>query len=300
MMHAVGMSRVWRTPTRLIVFLGLLLTPLLVPALDVPSLTGRVVDLAGVLPPQDVQHLSERLKVHEEKTGNQVAVLILPSLEGEPVEAYSHRVATTWKLGRKGTDNGVLLLVALKERKLRIEVGYGLEGTLTDLRSSRIIRHEIAPRFKAGDIPGGVRAGTDAILNTIEGTYEAGDEAPRPAVPETGVLQYVGVGIVIGFLAGMVLSQGLRRARALLGAALAFMVAQAASIAWGLVAAGVTAALLWSVLNAGGVRRRRTGFDDWAWYRSGGGGWSGGGSFGSGGFSGGGGDFGGGGASGDW
>jgi uncharacterized protein len=300
MMHAVGMSRVWRTPTRLIVFLGLLLTPLLVPALDVPSLTGRVVDLAGVLPPQDVQHLSERLKVHEEKTGNQVAVLILPSLEGEPLEEYSHRVATAWKLGHKGTDNGVLLLVALKERKLRIEVGYGLEGTLTDLRSSRIIRQEIVPRFKGGDIPGGVRAGTDAILKTIEGTYEAADEIRRRETTETDVLHYVVLGIIVGFLAGIVLSQGLRRARALLGAVLSFMVAQAASIPWGVVAAGVTAALLWAVLSAGGGRRRRTGFDDWAWYSSGGGGWSGGGSFGSGGFSGGGGDFGGGGASGDW
>ena len=298
-MHADGLSRVWRAPTRLIVFLGLLLNPLLVSALDVPSLTGRVVDLGGVLPAHDAEQLTDRLKAHEENTGNQVAVLILPSLEGEPLEEYSHRVATTWKLGQKGTDNGVLLLVALKERKLRIEVGYGLEGTLTDLRSSRIIRQEIVPRFKAGDIPGGVRAGTDAILKTIEGTYEAADEIRREA-RETGVLHYVVLGIIVGFLAGIVLSQGLRRARALLGAVLSFMVAQAASIPWGMVAAGVTAALLWVVLSAGGGRRRRTGFDDWAWYSSGGGGWSGGGSFGSGGFSGGGGDFGGGGASGDW
>lgn len=293
------MSRVWQTPARLIVFFGLLLISLPVSALDVPPLTGRVVDLAHVLPPQDSEQLSAKLKAHEEQTGNQVAVLIIPSLEGEPLEQYSHRVATTWKLGQKGTDNGVLLLVSLKERKLRIEVGYGLEGTLTDLRSSRIIRQEIVPRFKTGDIPAGVRAGTEAILKTIEGTYEAADDVQHRPALELGGFEYVVIGIVVGFLAGLILSQGLRRARALLGAVLSFMVAQAASILWGVAAAGMTAVLLWLVLGAGG-RRRRRGFDDWTWYSSGGGGWSGGGSFGNGGFSGGGGDFGGGGASGDW
>lgn len=301
MMLAERLGRVWQRPARLIVFLGLLLSTLPVSALDVPPLTGRVVDLAGVLPVQDAEQLTAQLKAHEEHTGNQVAVLILPSLEGEPLEEYSHRVATTWKLGQKGTDNGALLLIVIKERKLRIEVGYGLEGTLTDLRSSRIIRQEIVPRFKAGDIPGGVRAGTEAILKTIEGTYQAVDEPRgRPALT-SGVFEYVVIGIIVGFLAGMILSQGLKRARALLGAVLSFMVAQAASIPWGVVAAGITAVLLWMVLSAGGGgRRRRSGFNDWSWYSTGGGGWSGGGSFDSGGFSGGGGDFGGGGASGDW
>ena len=293
------MSRVWREPARLVVFVGLLLNPPLVSALDVPPLTGRIVDLARALPAQDSEQLSARLEAHEQQTGNQVAVLILPSLEGEPVEEYSHRVATTWRLGRKGTDNGVLLLIALKERKLRIEVGYGLEGTLTDLRSAHIIRNEIVPRFKAGDIPAGVRAGTDAILQTIEGTYQATESPSRDRlVPQSGAFPYVVTGIVVGFLAGLVLSQGLRRARALLGAVLTFMVAQAASILWGVAAAGLTAVLLWMVLSAKGPGRRR-GFDDWTWYSSGRGGWSGG-SFDHGGFSGGGGDFGGGGASGDW
>ena len=299
MMHAAGMSR-WKSTARLIVLFGLVLFPLLVSALEVPPLTGRVVDLAGVLPVHDSDALTSQLKAHEEKTGNQVAVLILPSLDGEPLEEYSHRVATTWKLGQKGTDNGALLLIALKERKLRLEVGYGLEGTLTDLRSSRIIRQEIVPRFKAGDIPAGVRAGTDAILKTIEGTYQADEESQHRAPPVAGALHYVVIGIIVGVLAGLILSQGLRRARALLGAVLSFMVAQAASIPWGLIAGGVTAVLLWLVLSAGGGRRRPGRFDDWTWYSSGGGGWSGGGSFGNGGFSGGGGDFGGGGASGDW
>ncbi|HJT21158.1 MAG TPA: TPM domain-containing protein, partial [Nitrospira sp.] len=151
-------------------------------ALDVPALTGRVVDLAHVLSAGDSDALSAALQAHEERTGNQVAVLILPSLEGEPIEEYSHRVATSWKLGRKGTDNGVLLLIALNDRKLRIEVGYGLEGTLTDLRSAHIIREEIAPPFRAGDIPGGIRAGVDAILRTIEGTYQAPKASSRQGV----------------------------------------------------------------------------------------------------------------------
>ena len=169
---------------------------------------------------------------------------------------------------------------------------------LTDLRSARIIRNEIVPRFKAGDIPGGVRAGTEAIFKTIEGTYQAADDAvPRPE-GATSALQYVVIGIVVGFLAGLILSQGLRRARALLGAVLSFMVAQAASLVWGVAAAGVTAVLLLVVLSAAGGRQRRRRADDWSWYSSGGGGWSGGSS--DGGFSGGGGDFGGGGASGDW
>jgi uncharacterized protein len=270
-------------------------------ALDVPPLTGRVVDLAHILSTDDVDRLTAKLKAHAEQTGNQVAVLTLPSLEGEALEPYSHRVATVWKLGQKGTDNGVLLLVALKERKVRIEVGYGLEGTLTDLRSAHIIREEIVPRFRAGDMPGGIAAGVAAIIKTIEGTYQA-TESPVGGITtgsEPTALQYVVIGIVVGFLAGVVLSQGLRSMRALLGSALAFIVAQLASIPLGLVAAGITAFLLWLLLRADRGRRRGTGLDDWTWYSSRGGGWSTG-SFDGGGFGGGGGDFGGGGASGDW
>lgn len=298
-----GMSRVWRKPARLIVFFGVLLCAQMAAALDVPLLMGRVVDLAHVLSTSEADQLTEELKAHEDKTSNQVAVLLLPSLEGESLEEYSHRVATTWKLGQKGTDNGVLLLVAFKERKIRIEVGYGLEGTLTDLRSAHIIRNEMVPRFRAGDIPGGIRAGTDAILKTIEGTYQP-RESPSAGVragQEPTALQYVVIGIVVGFLAGIVVSHGTQLTRALLGAVLTFLVTQLASVLLGFVAAGLTAFLLWIVLKANRGRRHGIALDDWAWYSSRDGGWSGG-SFDSvgGGFSGAGGDFGGGGASGDW
>lgn len=271
-------------------------------ALDVPPLTGRVVDLARVLPTEVTISLTRELEAHEAKTSNQVAVLILSSLDGEPLEEFSHRVATTWKLGQKGTDNGVLLLVALRERKVRIEVGYGLEGTLTDLRSAHIIRHEIVPRFRADDLPGGVAAGVRTILGTIEGTYKATETPPVHIRTgnEPSAFQYVVIGIFVGTLAGIVLSQGLQRTRALLGTVLAFLVAQFASVLLGLAAAGVTALLLWLILqaNRGGRRGRR---GDWGpdltWGPGGGLGGSFGGDIG---FSGGGGDFGGGGASGDW
>jgi uncharacterized protein len=260
------------------------------------------VDLAHVLPADVAVSLTSDLEAHETKTSNQVAVLILPSLEGEPLESFSHRVGTTWKLGQKGTDNGVLLLIALRERKVRIEVGYGLEGALTDLRSAHIIRQEIVPRFRSGDLPGGIAAGVQAILGTIEGTYKAEEVLSGPARSgqEPTAFQYVIVGIVVGILAGIVLSHGLQSTRALLGSLLAFLVAQFASVGLGLAAAGVTAFLLWLILYSYRGRGQGGGWGEG--FMTGPGGGFGGGSVGGsdGGFSGGGGDFGGGGASGGW
>src|SRR3954447_9436148 len=120
MMDGTSMSRVWREPARLIVCLACLCIAGLSSALDVPPLTGRIVDLAHILPADLTDQLTVELETHETKTGNQVAALILPSLQGEPIESYSHLVATTWALGKKGTDNGVLLVIALQERKVRI------------------------------------------------------------------------------------------------------------------------------------------------------------------------------------
>ncbi len=301
-MDAISMSRVWQEPARLMVFLGVMLIAASAWPLDVPPLTGRVVDLAHVLPTEIAASLTRDLEAHETKTSNQVAVLILPSLDGEPLESFSHRVGTTWKIGQKGTDNGVLLLIALRERKVRIEVGYGLEGTLTDLRSAHIIRQEIVPRFRNGDLPGGIAAGVQAILDTIEGIYKA-DEVPSGHArtgQEPNAFQYVIIGIVVGTLAGIVLSHGLHGTRALLGSLLAFFVAQFASVWLGLAAAGVTAFLLWLILQANRGRGQSRGWGEG--FMTGPGGGFGGGSFGGGGggFSGGGGNFGGGGASGGW
>jgi uncharacterized protein len=268
-------------------------------ALDVPPLTGRVVDLAHVLPPNTVESLTARLKAHEETTSNQVTVLVLPSLEEEPLESFSHRVATTWKLGQKGTDNGALLMVAMKERKIRIEVGYGLEGALTDARSAQIIRNEIVPRFRAGDVPGGVAAGVDAILKTIEGTYQA-SEKTAPGL-DSDVMGQVVVAVIVGLVVGLGLMSVNRLLGPVVGAGISVWFAP-----WlvpALVTGGVTLLLLTLIgaAGVGGRGRGRHGGDDWIWYSSRSGGW-GGGSLGSGGggFSGGGGGFGGGGASGNW
>lgn len=295
-MKTFTMSRVWPKPARLMLCLGLLLWTASAWALEVPALTGRVVDPSHVLPAATVESLTASLAAHEAKTGNQVAVLVLPSLEGEPLEPFSHHVATTWKLGQKGTDNGALLLVALRERKVRIEVGYGLEGTLTDARSAQIIRNEIVPRFRAGDLPDGVTAGVEAILKTIEGTYQAPERPAKPAGGEDMVGQIL-VALIIGVIFGLALSNVNRVVGALAGTGLALWLSPWLIPA---IVTGLVTLLLVLFLGTSMSGRGGRGFDDWTSYSSRGGGWGGGGFGGGGGFSGGGGDFGGGGASGDW
>lgn len=145
-------------------------------SLEVPFLSGRVVDEVGILSDEMKISIENKLKEHEKQTSNQVVVLIIPSLEEEILEEYSLKVASTWKLGQKGKDNGVLLLIAKNDRKLRIEVGYGLEGTLTDVLCSRIIRNEITPSFKQGNFSLGVERGVDAIIGSIQGTYKATED----------------------------------------------------------------------------------------------------------------------------
>ena len=156
-----------------------MLVALTTDALDVPFLAGRVNDLAGVLSPAARERLETKLRDLEVRTGAQVAVLLIPSLEGEPLEPYSVHVAQTWKLGRKGVDDGVLFLVAKNDRKMRIEVGYGLEPKLTDALSREILDERVRPRFRAGDFEGGVEAGVNAIAATIDGKPLARSVAPR-------------------------------------------------------------------------------------------------------------------------
>ena len=132
-------------------------------AADVPFLSGRVVDDAELLSLAAAERVTALLKAHETRTGEQVVVLTVPSLEGRSIEEYAVEVFQSWKLGQKGKDNGALLVVVPRERKMRIEVGYGLEGRLTDVASSRIIRNVIAPRFKAGDFDQGVEIGMIAV-----------------------------------------------------------------------------------------------------------------------------------------
>lgn len=137
-----------------------------------PALTGRVVDQAGILRPEDRAAIEQKLKAYEEKTSDQVVVATVRSLEGYAVEDYANRLFREWKLGTKEKNNGVLLLVAPSDRKVRIEVGYGLEGALTDALTGIIIRTAIAPRFKAGDFAGGINAGVDGMLAVLSGDAE--------------------------------------------------------------------------------------------------------------------------------
>jgi uncharacterized protein len=136
---------------------------------DVPFLAGRITDNAEILSPGVRSALTKELKSHEDRTGNQIAVLTVPTLGGESIEDYAVAVFSAWKLGKKGKDNGVLIIVVPNERRMRIEVGYGLEGTLTDGTAGRIIRNAMAPRFKEGDYDGGVEAGVKNVIDLLEG-----------------------------------------------------------------------------------------------------------------------------------
>jgi uncharacterized protein len=139
------------------------------PAKEVPYLSGRVVDETRLLSPGARQQIEGQLAALEAQNGDQVAVLIVDSLDGEPLESYSVKVAQTWHLGQKGKDNGILLFIARRDRKLRLEVGYGLEATLTDLQSREILDDVIAPHFKSGEFDAGVEQGVDAIVKVLNG-----------------------------------------------------------------------------------------------------------------------------------
>jgi uncharacterized protein len=142
-------------------------------AADVPFLTGRVVDNAEIISPPVREGLERTLKDYESATTHQIVVLTIPTLGGESIEDFSQRVFDDWKLGSKGKDNGVLVVVAPQERRMRIHVGYGLEGALTDVAASRIIRNVMTPRFKENKYDQGIKEGIDAVIAQIEGRPEA-------------------------------------------------------------------------------------------------------------------------------
>src|SRR5712691_3545286 len=149
----------------------------------VPPLVGRLVDQTGTLSSGDVASLQQTLKDFEARKGSQIAVLIVPTTAPETIEQYSLRVAETWKIGRKKIDDGALVVVARDDRKLRIEVGYGLEGALTDVTSKRIIDEIITPRFRNGDFAGGISAGVDRIIRVIDGERLPAVEPPHQQAP---------------------------------------------------------------------------------------------------------------------
>lgn len=255
----------------------------------VPPLTARVTDLTNTLDPAQRASLEQTLKDLETRKGAQVAVLMVPTTQPETIEQYAIRVMDAWKLGRRGVDDSVLLLIAKDDRRLRIEVGYGLEGALPDAGAKRIISEDITPRFKAGDYYGGVRAGVDRIVRVVEGE-PLPEVGAKPAV--SGQMEFALWFVLLGaMVVGGVL-------RALFGRAVGASIAGGVlgALVWllsGLLIAGVIGGVVaFFITLLGGVKGSHRHFP-------GGGGW-GGGFGGGGGFSGGGGSSGGGGASGSW
>jgi uncharacterized protein len=257
---------------------------------------ARVADLTGTLSAAQVAALEGRLAELEARKGAQVAVLVVPTTAPEEIEQYALRVAEAWRLGRKGVDDGALLLVAKDDRRLRIEVGYGLEGALPDATARRIVDEVIVPRFRDGDWYGGIDAGVARIIGVIDG-----EPLPEPARARPGAgsdLEGFLPLLPVLFIFTVTFGAALKRALGQLPGALATagLVGGIAWLALGVLAVALFAGLAAFVLTLGS----RAGPGRWA---SGGGrgGWGGGGfRGGGGGFSGGGGGFGGGGASGRW
>ena len=184
---------------RFLILAVLLLARPLWAAPDFPELTGRVVDQAGLLTPAQVQSLSGALASAEQNTSNQVVVVTLSDLQGYDIADYGYQLGRQWGIGSKDNDNGVLLIVAPNDRKVRIEVGYGLEGALTDALSSIIIQQEILPAFRQGQFYGGIQAGVTAIQAAIKGEY-AGTRQARQKPSGLKALGILGVMIVLTFL----------------------------------------------------------------------------------------------------
>jgi uncharacterized protein len=275
---------------------------------EVPPLTGRVVDLTGTLASGDIAALTQTLKSLELRKGSQVAVLIVPTTEPETIEQYSIRVAEVWKIGRKKIDDGALMVIAKNDRHLRIEVGYGLEGALTDVTAKRIIDEVITPKFKAGDFAGGITAGVDRIIRVIDG-----ETLPAPEPPHwQSQRSFDPTDLFNPFLIIPVLLFG-GLMRSMLGRLLGSVAAGGlvTVIGWYLFGSLLAAVLAGAIASIFVMFSDSITSPQPVGRRGGGGGWSGGGYGGSfsgsssgssdsGSFSGGGGSFGGGGASGSW
>ena len=182
------------------------LLPWVAAALEVPALKGRVNDYGGMLPPEAETRIEALLKDLEEKDSTQVVVLTVPSLDADSLEDFSMRVAERWKIGRKGLDNGAIMVIARDDRKVRIEVGYGLEGRLTDLTAGRIIRDRIVPEFRSGRFDQGVLNGVVALTEVVRGEYQAPAQPPiGPAASGVeDLIPFVLVFIFLVFMLGRV------------------------------------------------------------------------------------------------
>jgi uncharacterized protein len=273
----------------------------------VPPLRSPVTDLTGTLTSEQSATLEQQLRAFEAKKGSQIAVLIVPTTQPETIEQYGIRVAEAWKLGRRGVNDGALLLVAKDDRAVRIEVGYGLEGPLPDVLANRIVEQVVVPRFRSGDFFGGIREAIERMIALIEG-----EPLPEPARSQRGVPSADGFGsalpvlLLLVFVGGGILRRMLGRfggasVTAGLAAAIVWFLTSTLVIAIGAAVLAFVIALLGGGGGGGWTNPGRRGWGGytggWGGGLGGGGGWGGGG---GGGWSGGGGGFGGGGASGRW
>jgi uncharacterized protein len=273
----------------------------------VPELKAPVTDLTGTLAPDQAAALDAKLRSFERAKGSQIAVLIVPTTQPEEIEQYSIRVADKWHVGRKGIDDGAIIVVALNDRRVRIEVGYGIEGALPDATANRIIQQDILPQFKRGDFYGGINTGVDRIMRVIEGEPLPEPELSPPAREVPGLFQSLPFLFIFALVGGSILRRIFGRVGGALatGGVVGFLTWLLISILGISVFAGFLAFIFSLLGGMGGGPRGGSG-----WYsgrRGGGlgfpggfGGGIGGGGFGGGSWGGGGGGFGGGGASGSW
>jgi uncharacterized protein len=254
---------------------------------SVPELSSRVTDLTGTLTPDQAAALENKLAAFEARKGSQIAVLLVPTTQPEDIAQFGIRVADAWKIGRKNIDDGVILIVAKDDRKLRLEVGYGLEGVIPDAIAKRVIAEIITPYFKTGDFAGGIEAGVDQLIRLIEGEPLPAPVRERGAQLDEGAFMFVLIG---GLLAGFVLSAIMGR---VMGGLLAGLGSAAViTVLFGLSFLAVMIGLMvFFIVGARGISGIGGG-----WPGRGGGGFGGGG----GSWGGGGGGFGGGGSSGSW
>ncbi|HIJ81549.1 MAG TPA: methanol dehydrogenase [Desulfuromonadales bacterium] len=282
---------------RVILLITMLLLPFSLQALEAPPLSGRVNDAAGMLSPESKQRLDQKLAAFERETSNQIAVLTIASLQGDDIDQFSIRVAEAWKLGQKGKDNGVLLVLAQAERKVRIEVGMGLQGVLPDVTASKIIRETMRPFLKSGNFDQGIAAGVDGIIAATKGEFKGTGQTSRQHAAKKS--SSLGTILIVALIAIAVLGM---MSRYLGGAAGAVGVPLAASMVFPglgifplflLAAVGLLAGFLLSMLLSG-MSGGGGYFGGW------GGGFGGGSSGGGDSFSGGGGEFDGGGSSDDY
>jgi uncharacterized protein len=276
------------------------------PLVAVPPLTSPVTDLTGTLTADQSAALDAKLRAFAQAKGSQVVVLIVPTTRPEEIEQYSIRVAEQWKLGRKKIDDGAIVIVALNDRKVRIEVGYGLEGALPDATANRIIQDDIVPPFRRGDYYGGISTGVDRVLRVIEGEPLPEPELSPPSKGVPGLFNLLPFLLIFAVIGGSILRRIFGR---VVGAvATGGVVGILTWLLIGVLGVAVLAGIVAFIFSIGGGSGGPGGGSGWSSRRHGGGmgfpgGFSGGGfggGFGGGGFSGGGGGFGGGGASGSW